>query len=90
MTKKLLLLCAVVMMCAGRMFAQDAWHLVADNQYYVPVSEVAYMLFTDNSEEFAVVKTDGGMIDHIALTKQTLSAHVSENDTGVAVRGDLK
>lgn len=40
MTKKLLLLCAVVMMCVGRIAAQNEWHVVADNQYYVPVSEV--------------------------------------------------
>ena len=81
MTKKLLLLCAVVMMCAGRMFAQDAWHLVADNEYYVPVSDVAYMLFTDDSEEFAVVKTDGEMMT--GISEVTFSQSVPESVEGV-------
>ena len=82
MTKKLLLLCAVVMMCAGRMFAQDVWHLVADNQYYVPVSDVAYMLFTDDSEEFAVVKTNGEMMT--GIMEVTFSQSVPESVEGVS------
>ena len=63
------------------MFAQDAWHLVADNEYYVPVSEVAYMLFTDDSEEFAVVKTDGGMMT--GISEVTFSQSVPESVEGV-------
>ena len=81
MTKRLLLFCAIAMMCAGRMFAQDAWHLVADNEYYVPVSEVAYILFTDDSEEFAVVKTDGGMMT--GISEVTFSQSVPESVEGV-------
>ena len=53
MTKKLLLLCAVVMMCVGRIAAQEAWYVVSDNGHCVNVNEVAYMLFTDDSEKFA-------------------------------------
>lgn len=81
MTKKLLLLCAVVMMCVGRMAAQNEWHVVADNQYYVPVSEVAYMLFTDDSEEFAIVKTDGEMM--VGVSEVTFSQSVPESVEGV-------
>lgn len=81
MTKKLLLLCAVVMMCVGRIAAQNEWHVVADNQYYVPVSEVAYMLFTDDSEEFAIVKTDGEMM--VGVSEVTFSQSVPESVEGV-------
>ena len=81
MTKKLLLLCAVVMMCVGRMAAQNEWHVVADNQYYVPVNEVAYMLFTDDSEEFAIVKTDGEMM--VGVSEVTFSQSVPESVEGV-------
>ena len=82
MTKRLLLFCAVVMMCVGRMFAQDAWHLVADNQYYVPVSDVAYMLFTDESEEFAVVKLNGEMMT--GISEVTFSPNAPESVEGVS------
>lgn len=81
MTKKLLLLCAVVMMCVGRIAAQNEWHVVADNQYYVPVSEVAYMLFTDDSEKFAIVKTDGEMM--VGVSEVTFSQSVPESVEGV-------
>lgn len=81
MTKKLLLLCAVVMMCVGRIAAQNEWHVVADNQYYVPVSEVAYMLFTDDSEEFAIVKTDGEMM--VGVSEVKFSQSVPESVEGV-------
>lgn len=81
MTKKLLLLCAVVMMCVGRIAAQNEWHVVADNQYYVPVSEVAYMLFTDDSEEFAIVKTDGEMM--VGVSEVTFSQSAPESVEGV-------
>ena len=82
MTKRLLLFCADVMMCVGRMVAQDAWHLVADNQYYVPVSDVAYMLFTDDSEEFAVVKLNGEMMT--GISEVTFSANAPESVEGVS------
>ena len=85
MTKKLLLLCAVVMMCVGRMAAQNEWQVVADNQYYVPVSEVAYMLFTDDSEEFAIVKTDGEMM--VGVSEVTFSQSVPESVEGVDLGG---
>jgi hypothetical protein len=73
MTKKLLLLCAVMVMCVGRIAAQE-WYVVADNQYYVSVNNVAYMLFTDESEEFAVVKTDGTMMTPVSEVTFTTTA----------------
>lgn len=65
MTKKLLLLFAVVMMCIGRVSAQDEWYVVADNGAAIAVEKVSYLMFTDDSEEFAIVRLDGSMISGV-------------------------
>lgn len=81
MTKKLLFLCcALVMMCAGRISAQSgdaAWHVVADNHVYIPVSEVSYILFVDESVDFSIVKTDGGLVTPVS--EVTFSQSVPES-----------
>ena len=65
MTKKLLLLFAVVMMCIGRVSAQDKWYVVADNGAAIAVEKVSYLMFADDSEEFAIVRLDGSMISGV-------------------------
>lgn len=62
MNKKLLLCCAFIMLCICRVSAQTQWYVVADGKQSVAVSEVEYMLFVDNSEEFSIVKKDGAVI----------------------------
>ena len=81
MTKKLLLLCAVVMMCVGRIAAQEAWYVVSDNGHCINVNEVAYMLFTDDSEKFAIVTTNNEVLADAA--EVTFSNSVPESVEGV-------
>lgn len=81
MTKKLLLLCAVVMMCVGRVAAQEVWYVVSDNGHCVNVNEVAYMLFTDDSEKFAIVTTSDDILAGIG--EVTFSTAIPESVEGV-------
>ena len=81
MTKKLLLLCAVVMMCVGRIAAQEACYVVSDNGHCINVNEVAYMLFTDDSEKFAIVTTNNEVLADAA--EVTFSNSVPESVEGV-------
>lgn len=79
MTRKLLFLCcAMMMMCVGRIQAQsEVWHVVADNQVYIPVGEVQYMLFVDGVTEFSIVKTDGEIVTPVS--EVTFSQSVPES-----------
>lgn len=89
MKKKLLVLCAVMIMCVCRVSAQDGWYVVADDKYYIAVDEVAYMLFTDESEEFSIVKVDGVVIAPVLVATFSESAPESvegvKNDIDVSV-----
>ncbi len=83
MNKKLLMLCAIMIMCVARISAQE-WHVVADNKYYVPVEEVAFMLFVDGAEEFSIVKNDG-----MILTPVTEVSFATETPNSVeSVKGE--
>lgn len=70
MTKKLLLLCAVMVMCVGRISAQNdepVWHLVTDSRQYIPVEQVSYLLFADGADVFSVVKADSEVIADVRM-----------------------
>lgn len=62
MVKKLLLLSAFFMMCICGMSAQTKWYVVADGKTSVAVEDVAYLLFTDEAEDFSIVKNDGSIV----------------------------
>lgn len=70
MTRKLLFLsCAIVMMCVGRVSAQSespVWYAVADNEVYIPISDISYMLFVDDSQEFSIIKSNGNVVASVS------------------------
>lgn len=68
MTKKLLLLCALFVMCIGRISAQSeepVWHVATDTHQYIPLSEVSYLLFADNNDVFSIVKSNGEIVSDV-------------------------
>lgn len=62
MKKKLLLCCALFMLCFVHVSAQTKWYVVTDNNQSVAVNDVLYMLFVDDSKEFTIVNNDGSTI----------------------------
>ena len=77
MIKKLLFLSAFFMMCVCSMSAQTKWYAVADGKTYVAVENVAFMLFADGAEEFAIVKNDGSAVTpvlEVTFSQQAPSA----------------
>lgn len=78
MNKKLLLCCAFVMLCLCRISAQTQWYVVTDTKQSIAVAEVAYMLFVDESEEFAVVKADGTAVVATEVTFSDKASSVAD------------
>lgn len=69
MTKKSLLLCAALLFCAVNMPAKGnslEWYAVTDNNTSIAISQIAYLLFTDNSKYFAIVQTDNQVVDSVS------------------------
>ena len=62
MKKKLLLCCALFMLCFVHVSAQTKWYVVTDNNQSVAVNDVLYMLFVDDSKEFTIMNNDGSTI----------------------------
>lgn len=88
MIKKLLFLGAFFMMCVCSMSAQTKWYAVADGKTYVAVEDVAFMLFSDDSEEFAIVKNDGSSVTpvlEVTFTQNAPSAIENVNNGELAV-----
>lgn len=75
MNKKLLLCCAFIMLCMARISAQTQWYVVTDTKQSIAVADVAYMLFFDDTEEFAIVKADGTAV--APVTEVTFSDKAS-------------
>lgn len=69
MKKKLLLCCTILFLCAGRLVAQNdekVWHMITDTRLYIPMEQVEYLLFADESLLFSVVKTNNEIISDVA------------------------
>ena len=82
MTKKLLLLCALFVMCVGRISAQseeNVWHIATDTYQYIPMNEVSYLLFVDDDVLFSIVKTNGEIVTDVR--------HVYFRNVPLAVEG---
>ena len=82
MTKKLLLLCALFVMCVGRISAQseeNVWHIATDTYQYIPMNEVSYLLFVDDDVLFSIVKTKGEIVTDVS--------HVYFRNVPLAVEG---
>ena len=72
MNKKLLFLCALFVMCIGRISAQSeepVWHIATDANEYIPLSEVSYLLFADGNEYFSIVKTKSEIIKDVRTVR---------------------
>lgn len=69
MKKKLLLCCTILFLCAGRIVAQsdeNVWHMITDTRLYIPMEQVEYLLFADDSMSFSVVKTNNEIVSDVA------------------------
>ncbi len=68
MKKKLLFGCALLALSASSVMAQSeepVWHMTTDSQQYIPLAEVEYLMFVDNSELFSIVKSNGDIITEV-------------------------
>lgn len=84
MIKKLLFLSAFFMVCVCNMSAQTKWYVVADGKTSVAVEDVAYMLFSDGSEEFAIVKNDNSSVYPVLEVTFSQNANSAIENVGAA------
>ncbi len=68
MTKKLFLCCIGLLFFSMHVVAQEGeykWCAVVDSEQRVPVADIAYLLFADGSDYFAIVQKNNRAIDGI-------------------------
>lgn len=86
------LLCAIVMMlCASYTWAQNqesVWHIATDQHVYVPMDQVEYLLFVDDSNLFSIVKTNGEIIsevDHVYFRNVPLAVEEVKQSFDISI-----
>lgn len=73
--KRVILLCAFVMLCLGHLSAQEenVWFVVSNNQEYIPYDEMDFILCSDENGEMAIATIGGQLVQGVRNIKFTLA-----------------
>ena len=72
MKKKLPILCCILLsLCSVCSMAQTSneWHIITNDSQYIPVADVAYLLFGDDETGFSIVMNDSQMVSGVSAIR---------------------